>query len=81
MKLKTWLDAERGRATALAAHLGVTLGRVSQMTSDGVPVAHMVSVRDFTRGAVSIEEMVLARGEPVPARAHEPATEGEGVHA
>ncbi len=75
MNLRTWLDAGRGRATSLAAHLGVTVGRVSQMAGDGVPIAHMVSVRDFTQGEVSIEEMVLVRATPSP----EPATEGEGA--
>lgn len=59
--LKTWLDAERGRATLLANHLGVTLSRVSQMADDGVPPKYMLSVRDFTKRAVSLESMVQAR--------------------
>ena len=61
MKLKPWLSAGRGRATALAKRLGVSLGRVSQIASDGVPVQHMVAVRDFSDGEVTIEEMVAER--------------------
>ena len=58
MRLKDWLDAERGRYKALADDLGLTVGRVSQMARDGVPKAHLIAVRDFTRGEVSIEEML-----------------------
>jgi len=58
MDLKTWLDAERGRAKALAEHMDVSEGRVSQWKEDGVPTKHMKAVRDFTRGAVTLEEMV-----------------------
>jgi hypothetical protein len=61
MNLKQWLDEERGRCTALAAHLGVSVGRVSQMAADGVPPKFMFSVRDFSGGAVSLESMVAAR--------------------
>lgn len=61
MDLKSWLDAERGRCTELAKALGVTVGRVSQMASDGVPPKFMFTVRDFTDGAVSLEDMVKAR--------------------
>ena len=61
MDLKTWLDAERGRYTELARHLDVTVGRVSQMADDGVPPKFMLDVRDFTKGAVTLEEMVRAR--------------------
>jgi DNA-binding transcriptional regulator YdaS (Cro superfamily) len=61
MNLKAWLDDERGRYTALAVHLGVTVARVSQMAEDGVPPKFMLSVRDFTDGAVSLEELVQAR--------------------
>lgn len=61
MQLKPWLDGERGRYTALAAHLGVSVGRVSQMAEDGVPPKFMFAVRDFTTGAVSLEDLVSAR--------------------
>lgn len=58
MRLKEWLDAERGRYSALATALDVTLSRVSQMAKDGVPKGHLIAVRDFTGGQVSIEEML-----------------------
>lgn len=61
MNLKSWLDEERGRYTALAGHLGVSVGRASQMADDGVPPKFMLAVRDFTGGAVSLEELVEAR--------------------
>lgn len=61
MRLRTWLDAERGRYTALAAHLGVTVGRVSQMADTGVSTKFMLAVRDFTSGAVTLEDMVEAK--------------------
>ncbi len=58
MKLKAWLDSERGRYARLASLLGVTVGRVSQIARDGVPKAHLLAVRDFTGGEVSIEDML-----------------------
>jgi hypothetical protein len=61
MHLRTWLDGGRGRATALAGHLDVTLSRVTQMADDGVPVKYMLAVREFTEGSVSLDEMVGAR--------------------
>jgi DNA-binding transcriptional regulator YdaS (Cro superfamily) len=64
MDLTAWLDAERGRATALAQLLGVTPAAVSQWKTNGVPVVHMKTVRDFSGGAVTLEEMVP---EPVAA--------------
>lgn len=64
MDLNTWLEAEKGRATALAAHFGVTPAAVSQWKDNGVPLERMKAVRDFTGGEVSLEEMV-----PSPQRA------------
>lgn len=69
MRLKEWLDSERGRYGALAAHLGLTLSRVSQIARDGVPKSYLLRIRDFTDGAVSIEEML----EPPIVAAPEPA--------
>ena len=77
MELKTWLDAERGRATALAAHLNLSLGRISQMADDGVPPKYMLAVRDFTKGEVTLEALVQART-AVPA---EPAKAEGAAHA
>lgn len=67
MHLKDWLDSERGRYSALAIHLGVTLGRVSQIAREGVPKSYLLKVRDFTAGSVSIEEMLVGRDAPEPA--------------
>lgn len=67
MDLITWLKAERGRSEALALHIGVTPAAVSQWKTNGVPVGQMKTVRDFTDGAVTLEEMV-----PEPKTAAEP---------
>lgn len=64
MDLTSWLEAERGRATRLAAHFRVTQSAISQWRVKGVPVAHMRAVRDFTGGDVTLEEML-----PMPASA------------
>lgn len=66
MTLKHWLEQERGRSKALAAHLDLTPGRVSQMADDGVPAKYMLSVRDFTNGEVALETLVRERSS-VPA--------------
>lgn len=67
MNLKPWLDAERGRYKALATHLQVSTGRISQMADEGVPPKYMLAVRDFTNGEVSLEELVQARTPDAPA--------------
>ena len=56
--LKTWLSQERGRSKALAARLGVSKSRMSQMVSGGVPREHLIAVRDFTNGEVSLEALL-----------------------
>lgn len=61
MNLKEWLDAERGRYTELAGRLDVSVSRISQMADDGVPPKYMLAVRDFSGGAVTLEEMVRER--------------------
>lgn len=58
MNLKQWLEAERGRHAALAAHLSVTPGRVTQMAEDGVPKRHMLAVHAFTKKAVTLKAML-----------------------
>ncbi len=66
MKLNEWLDNEVGRTRNLAAHLKRSASAVSQWRTNGVPVDLMRSVRDFTNGDVSIEEM-LPEEEKAPA--------------
>lgn len=56
-ELEAWLKKERGRAKRLAAHLGVSKARMSQIAKR-VPREHLLSVRDFTGGAVSLEAML-----------------------
>ena len=58
MDYTDWLKAEPGRASALAAHFGVTPSAVSQWRTNGVPPAHMKAVRDFSGGEVTLEEML-----------------------
>lgn len=58
MTLPEWLDGERGRLVAMAAHFKVTMSAVTQWRLNGVPRDRMIGVRDFTDGAVSLEEMV-----------------------
>lgn len=72
MDLTSWLEAEKGRSAALASHFGKTPAAVSQWKKNGVPVDLMKAVRDFTGGAVTLEEMVP---EPV-ARVAEANVEG-----
>ncbi len=76
VSLKVWLTQGRGRCGDLAAHLGVTPGRISQMANtDGVPARHMLAVRAFTKGAVSLESMLMDRkpDEPQAKRRKRPA--------
>lgn len=58
MNITDWLEAEKGRAAALAAHFGRTPAAISQWKTNGVPLDFMKSVRDFTGGVVTLEEMV-----------------------
>lgn len=76
MDLRTWLDAERGRHAALAAHLDLSPGRITQMADDGVPAKYMLIVRDFTGGAVTLEEMVAQRSPDLPAPQEKEAEHG-----
>ncbi len=64
MNLPQWLDAEYGRARKMAAHFGRSEAAVSQWKSNGVPLDLMKAVRDYTGGAVTLDEMV-PESEPV----------------
>jgi DNA-binding transcriptional regulator YdaS (Cro superfamily) len=74
MMLSTWLEAEKGRSAALAAHFGKTPAAISQWKKNGVPVDLMKAVRDFTSGGVTLEEMV-------PETTTAPAANPSGEHA
>ena len=58
MTFTDWLKAETGRATSLAAHFNITPSAVSQWRTNGVPTANMKAVREFTDGAVTLEDML-----------------------
>lgn len=58
MDLKTWAKQERGRATLLAKHFNVSSGAISQWLKASPPRSRLIAIRDFTGGAVSVEEMV-----------------------
>ena len=69
MDLNTWLNEERGRMSAMAAHFGVTLSAVSQWRANGVPIDRMKAVRDYTGGTVSLDEMIPEPAQPQRASA------------
>lgn len=58
MNFPAWLDADRGRLTAVAAHFGLSQSAISQWRTNGVPPNRMKAVREFTGGAVSLDEML-----------------------
>jgi hypothetical protein len=68
MDLTTWLEAEKGRSAEMAAHFKKTPAAVSQWKINGVPVGLMKAVRDFTRNAVTLEEMVPESDHSAPAQ-------------
>ena len=57
--LKTWLDSERGRGTALAKHLRVQPPVVAAWISGKrpVPIGHGAAIEQFTDGAVTRQQM------------------------
>lgn len=67
MNLTAWLEAEKGRSAALAAYFGVSPAAVSQWKRNGVPLDNMKAVREFTAGAVTLDEMVPPIAAAAPA--------------
>jgi DNA-binding transcriptional regulator YdaS (Cro superfamily) len=59
MKFSDWLDAEKGRAKAVADHFEVTPSAVTQWRS-GVPRERMRDLHAFTAGQVAYEDMLPA---------------------
>jgi DNA-binding transcriptional regulator YdaS (Cro superfamily) len=59
MNLKTYISTERGRATNLAAQLGVSLSYLSQMAAGTAPVSpeRCVEIEHATDGAVSRRDL------------------------
>lgn len=58
MNITDWLEGEKGRSSALAAHFKVSHSAVSQWKTNGVPIANMKAVRDFTQGEVTLDAMI-----------------------
>lgn len=58
MDFSTWLEAEIGRAAAVAKHFNVSRSAVSQWKTNGVPVANMTAVRELSGGVVTLEAML-----------------------
>lgn len=61
MTFSDWLDTEAGRTTRLAEYFDVTVSAVTQWRTNGVPVNKLLEVKEFTRGQVTIEEMLEER--------------------
>ena len=59
LKLKSWLEKEWGRATALAKALNVPQSFVTKMASGErpIPVAHMAEIERLTGGELTRAEM------------------------
>jgi DNA-binding transcriptional regulator YdaS (Cro superfamily) len=59
MDLKTYIDGERGRATKLAAALGISPSYLSQMASGTAPISTKVSVKieDATEKMVTRKDL------------------------
>lgn len=58
MTFNDWLDADRGRLTALAQRFNLTQSAISQWRANGVPPKRMKAVREFTGGEVALEDML-----------------------
>lgn len=63
--MKTWLDAERGRVTRLAAELKVSQPTVSDWSAGKkrIPLDHCPFIQRFTGGACTCEELRPDRAE------------------
>lgn len=58
MKLRTYLDQKRGRASALALALGITPVLISQWAGDRpVPVERCAAIEQATNGAVTRRDL------------------------
>lgn len=58
-----WVEAKPGRPQETAAHFGRSKTAISLWKRQGVPVAFMTAMRDFTHGEVSLEKMLESRRE------------------
>lgn len=58
MTFNEWIKGEKGRASQIAQHFGVTPAAVSQWQQNGVPVRHMKALRDLSDGALTLDELL-----------------------
>lgn len=58
-KLQSWLGEKRGRATELAAALGVPASFVTKMAIGDrpIPIVHMARLEEITQGAVTRRDL------------------------
>lgn len=58
-KLKHWAEAERGRISALANHIGIPASYANRMVKGLKPVSvnHAAAIESFTAGAVTRQDM------------------------
>lgn len=85
MDLKTYIAAERGRATKLASELGISTSYLSQMASGLAPISpeRGLEIEHLSGGLVSRKESLPDRWEKIwpelasmpPNRATEPTAE------
>jgi len=59
MKLKNWIEAERGRAMALAKAIDVSQAFVSKIVNGekAIPAEHCKAIEALSAGAVTCQEM------------------------
>lgn len=59
MNLKNWIEAERGRAMALAKAIDVSQAFVSNIVNGdkAIPAEHCKAIEAFSDGAVTCQEM------------------------
>ena len=59
MNFKTWIEAERGRAMALAKAIDVSQAFVSKMVNGekSIPAEHCKAIEAFSSGEVTCQEM------------------------
>lgn len=80
MNLKSWAEAERGRAMALSKAIGVPPSFVSRMLSGekAIPAEHCKAIFKLTGGQVSIPEMRDDWHKYWPELAQDAVAEGQG---
>lgn len=58
MMYTEWLDAERGRSTALATHMGKSKAAITLWRTEGVPIPHIREVSAYSGNCVTVPELL-----------------------